>query len=338
MRAIPNILLYYLVGFACLGAVDVVASYQFSRSSSTSTSIFSNHKETQWSTNGSWNQKIDDRLSGVRQTDFLKIRRSIDTISVTRIASSPSDITENDSGSFGRFTFFAGVSFLYWYLLVLGAAAQANGLPVPDFIPMVPGWPVSDSDLAPVLEDSYHFFYLSDLLNNPDAPIVSPPRLAIFNLVEAWIFAMLPALWRDESRRLSRPVLLVTWLALGINLTNAFLAPYLAITELRGSNKEESEIPAKKNSFVAGVFAAIAIAVVGHAASESFTVATAADWADFAQLAKTDRSYLAFCVDPVLFAIFQPLLLARIKKQSEPQDYIPFLGLMFWLLLEEKEE
>lgn len=252
-----------------------------------------------------------------------------------------SNASDNDTGSPVRFAFFAGVAFLYWYLLVLGAAAQANGLPVPDFIPMVPGWPVSDSDLAPVLEDSYHFFYLSDLLGNPDAPVVAPPRLAVFNLVEAWIFAMLPALWRDENRRLPRPVLLVAWLALGINLTNAFLAPYLAVTELRGMGSKEifeSESVVKKNSLVAGAFAAIALAVVGYATSESLTVATASDWADFARLAKTDRSYLAFCIDPILFAIFQPFLLARIKKESEPQDYVPFVGLILWLLAEEKEE
>jgi hypothetical protein len=273
-------------------------------------------------------------------------------------SSSSSDNNDNDndnnnndtphSGTLARFAFFSAISFFYWYVLVLGAAVNANGLPIPDFIPMVPGWPVSDSDLAPVLEDSFHFFYLSELLQNPDAPYVSPPRLAVFNLVEAWIFAMLPVLWKDSRRRLPRPVLLVTWLALGINLTNAFLAPYLAITELRGgsslaaaasSEDDESDGDVEKNPIVSGLFAIIAIAVVGHALSESVTVATAGDWSEFVELARTDRTYLAFCLDPIVFAVLQPFLLARIKPDEslEPLDYVPFVGLMLWLVTNEKE-
>jgi len=257
------------------------------------------------------------------------------------------DNGNDDSGTLARFAFFGAISFFYWYVLVLGAAVNANGLPIPECIPMVPGWPVSDSDLAPVLEDSFHFFYLSELLRNPDAPYVSPPRLAVFNLVEAWIFAMLPVLWKDSRRRLPRPVLLVTWLALGINLTNAFLAPYLAITELRGlsssssaiSEDDESDGEVEKNPIVSGLFAIVALAVAGHALSESITMATAADWSEFVELARTDRTYLAFCLDPIVFAVFQPFLLARIKPDEslEPLDYVPFVGLMLWLVTNEKQ-
>jgi hypothetical protein len=56
-------------------------------------------------------------------------------------------------------------SFLYWYWLVLGAAAKANDLPfIPDFLPMSPGWPPSAEDLQGPLDDAYHFFYLSELI------------------------------------------------------------------------------------------------------------------------------------------------------------------------------
>lgn len=252
--------------------------------------------------------------------------------------------------NWGSFALFSSVGVLYWYIMVFGAAAQANGLPVPDFVPMSPGWPASDADFVPVIEDSYHFFYLSELLHNEDAPYVIPPRLAVFNLVEAWIFAMLPALWKDTQRRLPRPILLGSWLLLGINLTNAFLAPYLAITELRWlaeegeSNNNESSSSSSQNPrpFLSKafprVFGAIASTVVGYALYQSTIVATSADWSEFGTLVQTDRSYLAFCVDPVFFALFQPLILARVKNTLNTIDYIPFVGLIAWLFSTEEEK
>jgi hypothetical protein len=66
-------------------------------------------------------------------------------------------------------------------------------------------------------------------------------------------------------------------------------------------------------------------------------VATAADWSEFVELARTDRTYLAFCLDPIVFALFQPFMLARIKPELEPVDYIPFVGLMLWLVTNEKQ-
>lgn len=250
---------------------------------------------------------------------------------------SESDDQINTNASKGnrwaKFALFSGTGFLYWYLMVFAAAAQANGLPVPDFIPMTPGWPTTDADFVPVLEDSYHFFYLSELLHNEHAPHVIPPRLAIFNIVEAWIFAMLPALWMDTKRRLPRPILLGSWALLGVNLTNAFLAPYLAITELRSSENEAEHVSA---SFAAMVFlrafTGIAASVVAYALYQSLVMATASDWSAFWELAQTDRSYLAFCVDPLLFAVFQPMILARLKSDSDTIDYVPFVGLIAWLL------
>jgi hypothetical protein len=187
------------------------------------------------------------------------------------------------------------------------------------------------------------------LLHNTDAPHVIPPRLAIFNLVEAWVFAYLPALWADP-RRLPRPVLLGSWLILEINLTNAFLAPYLLLTELlplrvqllgsTTSTPQEEKSALKKNRAVSGVFAGIATAVVGYGAWQCATVATSADWSEFWGLVQTDRSYLAFCVDPVVLAIFQPLVLARTNQNgaSMPMDYVPFFGLIAWLLRGDEED
>jgi hypothetical protein len=246
------------------------------------------------------------------------------------------------SPSIPKFLFFASIGILYWYLMVFASAAASNGIYVPDFIPLVPGWPPSDADLAPVLEDSNHFFYLSELLKNADAPYVNPARLAVFNIVEAWIFGLLPLLWRDP-KRLPRPVLLLGWSILGINLTNAFLAPYLATSELIAPTTATEVANAAshgKNRIVSAIFGLIVWMVVTNALYQSVVVANAHDWYNFFQLAQTDRTYLAFCVDSILLAVFQPLIFARIREGKERNvfHYVPIFGLIAWLLLEEEKD
>ena len=244
---------------------------------------------------------------------------------------------------FGNFGFYCIIAALYWYFMVFGAAAASYGLPVPDFIPLIPGWPANDADFQDVIEDSYHFFYLSELLQNQDAPYVSPPRLAVFNLVEAWVFAFLPVLWKDP-KRLPRPALLSSWALLGINLTNAFLAPYLAITELLGGKGKcnDSSVPETypKNRLFSISFALIASLVVGYAAIQSTSVATSSDWKEFFDLAVTNRTYLAFCVDPIVLSIFQPLVLARVRNDGNTKslDYVAFVGIIAWLLASDDED
>ena len=86
---------------------------------------------------------------------------------------------------------------------------------------------------------------------------------------------------------------------------------------------------------VSRVFGAIASTVIGYALYQSAIVATAADWSEFYGLVQTDRSYLAFCIDPILFALFQPFLLMRVKNELQPIDYIPLFGLIHWLFTVE---
>jgi hypothetical protein len=236
----------------------------------------------------------------------------------------------------------SAIAFFYWYLLVFGAAAASNGLPLPDFIPMIPGWPPSDQDLVPVIEDSVHFFYISDALNafSGDSASVAEQlpqlRLAFFNFAEAWVFAFLPILLSDE-KRLPVPVVLGVWLG-ALGLTNAFLAPYLALRQVfmkdgDGSGKKSIE----SNALNVG-FGAIITLVVGFASFQTIlTTATApSEWIDFLNLVKTDRTYLAFAVDLFLFSCFQKVLLDDLKSQNPSSDErdldgIPFIGLLLWL-------
>lgn len=268
---------------------------------------------------------------------------------------SPAIATSEKSpeGSLVAATGIATVAALYWYWMVFGASANEAGLPfLPEWLPLVPGWPPSDADLAPAIEDSKHFFYISDAIEsfssaNGSVSGDSPPalRLALFNIAEAWIFAMLPLLLADK-RRLPLSVVLATWFG-ALGLTNAFLAPYLAFRELFAALGElesdveeaDADVDAKmdnQNRVLSVGFGLIASLVGGYAFLQLPTN-SAEQWKDFGSLVATDRTYLAFCVDLVLFSFFQVLLTTRVASQASgstvtPNKYkIPFIGLMAWL-------
>lgn len=291
------------------------------------------------------------RVSTVHLTPHSKIRHDLSQLhNMSPRSDDLSSTNTTADGSVVAAGAILGVAVLYWLYLVFGAAAASVGIPVPDFIPLVPGWPPSDADLAPALEDSAHFFYIKDLLDSafsssdvqgdtPPPPVV---RLALFNVAEAWVFAFLPVLLAD-TKRLPLPVVLFTWTG-ALGLTNAFLAPYLSFREGFASFEgDETSVdkPTDKGGrnaiFSVGVgFIASTVAV--YAAIACITGSSTSDWLDFAQLVTEDRTYLAFSIDLLLFSIFQPYMLNKLHIQNAeadarpPQIYnVPFVGLMAWL-------
>jgi hypothetical protein len=223
----------------------------------------------------------------------------------------------------------------YWYLLVFGAAAAAGGLPVPEWLPLTPGWPPSEADLAPVLEDSANFFYIPDALaalGGPPADATLPAlRIGLFNLAEAWVFALLPLLLEDR-RRLPLWVVLPTWLG-ALGLTNAFLAPYLAARAALATaepGRARSALGTALATSCGAVAAAVAATAVLHVAPLS-----AAEWGEFGQLCAADRTYAAFVVDLALFSAFQAYLMRDVPEGPRTPGslrYVPFVGLVAWLL------
>jgi len=249
----------------------------------------------------------------------------------------PKSVQDRD-GSISATLAISSVAILYWLYLVFGAAASQAGVPMPDFIPMTPGWPPSDADLAPALEDSAHFFYIKDIINHYTGVVdeAQPPvvRLAVFNFAEAWVFSFLPVLLADK-RRLSLPVVLSIWVG-ALGLTNAFLAPYLAVREGIVSQEKTNDRKGGRDGLLSISVGVIAAGVSAYAILSMATSSSLQDWLDFATLASEDRTYQAFCVDLVLFSIFQTFLLDKVYHQehddSLPQLFkIPFVGLMAWL-------
>ena len=287
--------------------------------------------------------QISQQLPNQSRLQLNQIRKD----AVTALSLSTNDessTSEKNAASPVAAASFATIASAYWYLLVFGAAVASAGLPVPDFIPLVPGWPPSDADLAPALEDSAHFFYIKDILEGKDVN-VPPVRLVVFNFAEAWIFAFLPALLAD-AKRLPLPAVLLAWTG-GLGLTNAFLAPYLFLREafaLGGDGDVDDDDNASstkggRNALLSVAVGGIATAVVTYAGYDCLTASTASDWGDFVQLARDDRTYLAFLVDLVLFSASQLFLLRRVYNQHNddgdetmPAIYnMPFVGLMAWL-------
>ena len=94
-----------------------------------------------------------------------------------------------------------------------------------------------------------------------------------------------------------------------------------------------------RNALLSTAVGGIATAVVTYAGYDCLTASTASDWGDFVQLARDDRTYLAFLVDLVLFSASQSFLLRRIFSQQNDDDdetmppiyNMPFVGLMAWL-------
>jgi len=206
---------------------------------------------------------------------------------------------------------------------------------------MVPSWPPLDSELVPVIEDSIHFFYIRDFLDyfsNSDYEIHSNTlRLVFFNFAEAWVFAFLPLLIIDKER-LPLPVVLGTWLG-ALGLTNAFLAPYLAFRggfSLIFDNSEDTADSSdlnKKNTFLSTIFGGIACTVVGFAFFQSVLVTSShpEQWSELVNLIVTDRTYMAFAVDLVLFSVTQSYLLRQVSKEHQILYDVPFIGLIAWL-------
>jgi hypothetical protein len=104
---------------------------------------------------------------------------------------------------------------------------------------LVPVWPPSDAVLQPVLEDSHNtFFHLCEVVlqnNENAAPYVQLVRLAGNSLAEAWNLCLFTSAFGMIHVEPIVGSCAALGAVLGINLTNAFLAPYLLVMELHAA-------------------------------------------------------------------------------------------------------
>ena len=230
------------------------------------------------------------------------------------------------------------LSLFLWALVVLYVALLLLS-PPEQLLPGEPIWAVKPDTIAEVIAESLNFFFvlptLSAVIEPVSAPVVHPAAEAFFNFAEAWIFMFLPLLLLDRRGQTLPRVAL--WSA-AMFLTNVFLIPYMA---QRLVQPAEDKVDSPEKGRLARGFGLIGL-VVGTGAIAWFTLArpefgpAAARGHYFFHKLTTDRVTIAFCVDLVLFWIFQIWLMGAVIKADTKERYlrfIPFWGLAIWLLV-----
>ncbi len=224
------------------------------------------------------------------------------------------------------------LSGTYIYLLLCSS---------PNYIlPGEPFWAVQPETLKEVINESINFFFILPILNTVGiqvmkSPIVHPMIEAQFNFAEAWIFMFLPLLLADK--RISNFPKIALW-TVAMFLTNVFLCPYMAL-RYKQPILDKTEEP--KKGKLERIFGWIGLTVGIIAISWIFIGRP--EFGDLSQRLQyfitqlnSSRVVIAFCVDLVLFAIFQTILMGAVippNNQQRRLRFIPFFGLAFWLII-----
>ena len=229
---------------------------------------------------------------------------------------------------------------LLWILGVIYVAVLLLS-PSGQLLPGEPVWAVKPETLEEIMAESLNFFFILPVLSAAlepltglSAPVVNPTSEAFFNFAEAWIFMFLPLMLLDSrGHHLSRVAL---WSA-AMFLTNVFLIPYMALRlrepDVKASQAIEKGGLARGFGLVGLAVGTLAVAWFCLARPEFGAIAHREQY--FLHKLTSDRVAIAFCVDLVLFWVFQIWLIGAVAKEDDryrPLRFIPFWGLAIWLL------
>ena len=221
------------------------------------------------------------------------------------------------------------IAIAYIYVLLLSPPGQ--------IVPGEPAWAIQPETIEEILNESLNFFFILPFLNLVgihylEAATVHPMLEALFNFAEAWIFMFLPLLLTDKRTNHLPKILIWSMAMFG---TNAVLTPYMAL-------RYGKPIPPAKEEMVKGGLARIFgwIGLIVGIIALGWAVMGRPEFGDlpermkyFGEQVMTNRVTLAFCVDLLLFSIFQALLLGAVKSRIGWLRFIPFWGLALWLIL-----
>ncbi len=242
--------------------------------------------------------------------------------------SSPSESPVQNNFSFLTVVFLL-MAIAYIYILLLSPPGQIVG--------GEPAWAIKPETLQEIWNESLNFFFILPILNlvgvhYMEAPMVHPVLQALFNFAEAWIFMFLP-LFLADKRTAHFPKVFI-W-SLAMFGTNAILTPYMAMRSSMPLPNPQEEI---EKGTLARLFGWIGL-IVGIIALVWFVMGNP-EFGDLTQRMQyfreqlmTSRITFAFCVDLVLFSLFQALLLGAVNGKIGWLRFIPFWGLALWLIL-----
>lgn len=222
-------------------------------------------------------------------------------------------------------------SAIYIYILLLSPSQQ--------LLPGEPIWDIQPETFTEIVNESLNFFFLLPFLNAVgihymEAPVVHPSLEALFNFAEAWIFMFLPLLLVDRRGQAISKIII--W-SLAMFLTNTFLAPYMAALTM---SEPAAENPIKKGwlakifGFTGLIMGIVSVVWMGIGRPEFGSLAERGQF--FIQSLMSDRLTVAFCVDVILFGIFQAMLIGNIEPPESNKRWLrffPFWGLAIWLLV-----
>ncbi|MDJ0706796.1 MAG: nuclear transport factor 2 family protein [Leptolyngbyaceae cyanobacterium MO_188.B28] len=224
------------------------------------------------------------------------------------------------------------LSAAYLYLLLLSPPGQ--------LIPGEPAWAIQPDTLREVIDESINFFFILPILNGigmmyMKAPTVNPVTEALFNFAEAWIFMFLPLLLADKRGR-NLPKVPIWGMAMF--LTNVFLTPYMALRAAAPAAPSQEKCQkgrlARGFGWTGVCVGAIALTWVFIGRPEFGGLTERAQY--FGEQLMTNRVTVAFCVDLVLFTVFQAVLMGAVEplgSQARWLRFIPFWGLAIWLII-----
>ncbi|GMH40577.1 hypothetical protein BSKO_08481 [Bryopsis sp. KO-2023] len=223
----------------------------------------------------------------------------------------------------------AGAMWLFYaaYLgyVILGTSAPGNA-----------AWQITPENLQSVLNDSMNIFFLVPFLNwvgVPFAPelVENPVDEAVFNLVAAWGLMFLPLILTDpEGYKMKDTTKWSLWTGLWF-LTNIFFIPYLAL-RLQPSETPPTpppELPSWSPLVGATGFFVGNLCLIWGALGRPEFGDLGARITHAVEAYGSDRVFFAFCVDTVLYSIFQTVMMPKAPAKFR---YVPFFGMAAYLL------
>ena len=220
-----------------------------------------------------------------------------------------------------------------------------------------PGSPLYHTDIADlerILHESFNFFYVNMCIDAVGLPTFVPNIAehpvdeGIFNFINAWSLMFLPLLVSDpKGSSIPWKRKLQYWIGV-MFLTNVFMPFYMSqrlIPDLYTSSEtsDESKPPESLQQNQSGSIGIGIVSCIVGCVSIGWIVCGRPEYsvadriAFFTSQFTHDRVFWAFCLDALLYSVWQYWILSD-RKAPNWQKSIPFFGLVGWLLTSSEED
>ena len=219
-----------------------------------------------------------------------------------------------------------------------------------DVPPGNPAFQVDPKGLERILHESFNFFYVNMALSEMHLSVVPniaehPVDEGIFNLISAWSLMWWP-LWMADPKGTSVDNKLGLWIGT-MFVTNVFLPLYMVLRLIPEEIQSSKDNGDASSSLVVAAKpwygALMGFLSLGVGLFSVFWICQGRPefgglperWEFFKDQFTSDRIFWAFCVDAILYSVWQSWILKDVGAPAW-QRRIPFLGLVGWLLTSDR--